>query len=674
MRPLGKDDPEQIGRFRLIGLLGSGGMGRVYLGRSADGRTVAVKAARPELADDRGFRIRFAREVAAARRVGGPFVAPVVDAAPDDDAPWMATDYVPGVSLTDAVHDCGRLPEPAVLLLTAGLLQALSAVHAHGLVHRDLKPSNILLTAEGPRVIDFGIAHSAADTALTMTGTTLGTPGFMAPEQLVTSGPKITGAADVFALGGVISYAATGAGPYGAADPTVLMYRTVHEEPQLAELPGRLRELAAACLAKDPGARPSLARLGEWVGPAGPYGDWLPEPVTVQLHRLSTEIMRDPRSPGAEPARPPATEPEGPPAVSPTPPPLGQFGPPTPFVDGPYAPPLQQTVTPPAPRGPSRRRVLAALSVTGVVAGGGAVAWALRPDGEGTTGGTGGKDPGGGGKTGTGGTTPPASGSLSDRLPKAIRDRGSLTVGADMSYPPMESMEEGKPTGIDVDVADALGRELDIEVRFKTAAFESLLGALSTGTYDLVMSAMVDTEDRQKGLAEGKKTGPGVDFVDYFRAGLSLVVRKGNPDGITRPEDLSGKSVSVQYGTVSQDYLRELDKKLPEGLRIREHETSFDMYADVAKGRSAACLDEYPLAAYTAATHSDGTSLELATSRPIEPVALYGIAVAKSAPDLRDAVQAALARLLKSGEYTRILKKWSVPDGAVRKAEINAGR
>ncbi|MFG3118394.1 serine/threonine-protein kinase [Streptomyces sp. NPDC048197] len=188
MRPLTKGDPQRIGPFRIVGLLGGGGMGRVYLGRAADGRTVAVKTARSELADDRGFRTRFAREVAAARRVGGPFVAPVVDAAPHDDVPWMATDYVPGVSLTDAVHDGGPLPEPAVRLLTAGLLQALAAVHAHGLVHRDLKPSNILLTAEGPRVIDFGIAYSAADTALTMTGTALGTPGFMAPEQLVMTG------------------------------------------------------------------------------------------------------------------------------------------------------------------------------------------------------------------------------------------------------------------------------------------------------------------------------------------------------------------------------------------------------------------------------------------------------------------------------------------------------
>ncbi|WP_307826738.1 serine/threonine-protein kinase [Streptomyces pactum] len=304
MRPLAKDDPREIGPFRIIGLLGGGGMGRVYLGRAADGRTVAVKTARAELADDDGFRARFAREVAAARRVAGPFVAPVVDAAPHDDIPWMATAYVPGVSLTVAVRDGGPLPDPALRMLTAGLLHALAAVHAHGLVHRDLKPSNILLTADGPRVIDFGIAHSTADTALTVTGTALGTPGFMAPEQLAMNRPRVTGAADVFALGGVIVFAATGSGPFGSTEPQVLMYRTVHEEPQLDGVPASLRELAGACLAKEPERRPTVAALMARVGTPGPYGDWLPEPVAAQLGRLSA-WLGDPRVPDT-PDTPPA--------------------------------------------------------------------------------------------------------------------------------------------------------------------------------------------------------------------------------------------------------------------------------------------------------------------------------------------------------------------------------
>ncbi|MFH8367036.1 N-acetylglucosamine/diacetylchitobiose ABC transporter substrate-binding protein [Streptomyces sp. NPDC018031] len=290
---LAADDPRRIGPFRLFGLLGGGGMGRVYLGRSPQGRTVAVKAARAELSDDPVFRRRFAREVAAARRVVGPYVAPVVDADPDAGTPWMATAYVPGVSLTDAVTEHGPLPEPVVRLLLGGLVEALTAIHAAGLVHRDLKPSNVLLAPDGPRVIDFGIAHSATHSALTHTGTSLGTAGYMAPEQVTGSGPGVSGATDVFALGGVLVFAATGAGPYGAADPQILMYRTVHEGPLLAEVPKGLRRIAERCLAKDPAARPALPELAREFGPVGPaaYAQWLPAAVSYRLLALAGEIL-----------------------------------------------------------------------------------------------------------------------------------------------------------------------------------------------------------------------------------------------------------------------------------------------------------------------------------------------------------------------------------------------
>ncbi|MDJ1132300.1 N-acetylglucosamine/diacetylchitobiose ABC transporter substrate-binding protein [Streptomyces iconiensis] len=291
MRSLTTGDPERLGPYRLVGVLGGGGMGRVYLARSAGGRTVAVKTARPELADDPHFRRRFAREVAAARLVGGPFVAPVVDAEPDGDPPWMATAYVPGISLTDAVTDHGPLPADTVRLLAAGLARALTALHARGLVHRDLKSSNVLLAADGPRVIDFGIAHSAAHSALTHTGMALGTPGYMAPEQVSSDGPPVSGATDVFALGGVVVHALTGRGPYGSADPQVLMYRTVHEEPRVDHLPPGLRELARECLARDPESRPSLTRIEDRHGPAGPYTGWLPVPVTRALLTLASDIL-----------------------------------------------------------------------------------------------------------------------------------------------------------------------------------------------------------------------------------------------------------------------------------------------------------------------------------------------------------------------------------------------
>ncbi|MFG2137822.1 bifunctional serine/threonine-protein kinase/transporter substrate-binding domain-containing protein [Streptomyces sp. NPDC048650] len=671
MRPLAKDDPRQIGPFRIIGLLGGGGMGRVYLGRAADGRTVAVKTARSELADDRRFRTRFAREVAAAQRVGGPFVAPVVDAAPHDDVPWMATDYVPGVSLTDAVHDCGPLPEHVVRPLTAGLLHALTAVHAHGLVHRDLKPSNILLTAGGPRVIDFGIAHSAEDTALTATGTALGTPGFMAPEQLVMTGPEVTGAADVFALGAVIVFAATGGGPYGNAEPQILMYRTVHEEPRFDELPVLLAELAADCLVKEPARRPTLPALMARVGAPGPYGDWLPEPVAVRLRRLSVQLG-DPRSQDAFAPRPsadgsaevafdrlPTSTVAGLPAPPPAAPAQGWYGP-----------------SPAAPRpGPSRRRVLAALSAAGVVAGGGALAWTLWPDGgDGTGGGTNsGAGPGGTGKP-SGSSTPggtPSTGVPSDRLPKEIRDKGIVTVGSDVTYPPMEFVKDGSPAGVDVDLAHALGRELGVRVEFANAAFDALLPGLDAGRFDLVMSAMADTKGRQEGRVDGTKTGSGVDMIDYFSAGLALVVRRGDPEGIKRPGDLSGRTVAVQRGSFARGYLDELNGKLPAKVKLREFDSSAEVYDDVVENRSAACLDDFPVAAHTAATRAGGDALELGGGQ-LDPLP-YGIAVARARTALRDAVREALDRLITSGEYAKILKRWHVGACAVRRAAVNGG-
>ncbi|KUL37900.1 hypothetical protein ADL22_19880 [Streptomyces sp. NRRL F-4489] len=675
MRPLGKGDPQQIGPFRIIGLLGGGGMGRVYLGRAADGRSVAVKTARSELADDPGFRKRFAREVAAAQRVGGPFVAPVVDAAPHDEVPWMATEYVPGLPLSAAVQNAGPLPGPTVRLLTAGLLHALAAVHAHGLVHRDLKPSNILLTAGGPRVIDFGIAHSAADTALTVTGTTMGTPGFMAPEQLSMSGPGITGAADVFALGGVIVFAATGAGPYGSAEPQILMYRTVHEEPRLDGLPDGLREVAADCLAKEPARRPDLPALMARVGPAGPYGgDWLPYALIGELERLS-ERLGDPRTPamgtaGAPFAPPPyEPQPQSPAPAHGTPPPNGPYGaPPYPAPYPPAATPAPPTLPlAPAAARPSRRRLLAALAGAGVAAGGGALAWTLRANaGDAAGNGTAGAPTPGGAATGG------ASGSAAAQLPKALRDAGVLTIGSDLAYPPMDFLTADRPTGLDIDLAEALGRELGIRVAFRNAAFDTLLTGLNSGRFALVMSALTDTKARQEGRGDGAVTGAGVDLVDYFRAGLQLVVRKGNPSGVHGPEDLPGLTVAVQRGTPAQDYVQQVNRQPTAKVAVVEVDSSAELYAALAAGRAVACLDDYPVAAHAQATRPGGDGLKLA-GKQIDPVP-YGIAVARSQPALRDAVRDALDRLIAGGEYRRILKRWNVEDGAVERAVVNGGQ
>ncbi|MFJ3983713.1 serine/threonine-protein kinase [Streptomyces fungicidicus] len=289
--PLTAGDPVRVGRYRLLARLGQGGMGRVYLGRSPGGRAVAVKVVRETLLRDEGFRRRFVREVAAARRVTGFFTAAVVDADPEGDPAWLATEYVPGPSLQDAVARHGVWPEQAVRGLGAALAEALGAVHAADLVHRDLKPSNVLLAPDGPRVIDFGISAAAGDTALTEAGTVIGTPGFIPPEQLrhESSGP----AGDVFALGAVLAYAAAGTGPFGGGASHAVNYRVVHEDPDLRGLPPALAEVVARCLAKDPAERPSVASLLDQLGGAEPAG-WLPGPVADSAARLRAEVPTAP--------------------------------------------------------------------------------------------------------------------------------------------------------------------------------------------------------------------------------------------------------------------------------------------------------------------------------------------------------------------------------------------
>jgi Protein kinase domain len=234
-------------------------MGRVYLGRSPGGRQVAIKVIRPELAEDADFRARFAREVSAARKVSGIFTASVVDADLNGPVPWLATSYIAGPSLADAVTARGPMPEPMVLRLAAGLAEGLSAIHAAGVVHRDLKPSNVLLADDGPRLIDFGISRSMETSALTQTGTVVGSPGFMSPEQ--TQGREVGPPSDIFSLGAVLTFAATGEGPFGQGSTVALLYRVVTSEPNTAGLPGGVRPLAEHCLAKDPRQRPTAAQL-----------------------------------------------------------------------------------------------------------------------------------------------------------------------------------------------------------------------------------------------------------------------------------------------------------------------------------------------------------------------------------------------------------------------------
>ena len=273
MDALQPGDPQWVGRYRLLGRLGTGGMGRVFLGQSPSGRLVAVKLIRPELADDPGFRRRFAHEVSAARQVSGIFTAPVVDADPDCSQPWLVTAFVAGPSLTDAIEGRGPMPVESVLTLAAGLAEGLGAVHAAGVVHRDLKPSNVLLAADGPRIIDFGISRAADSAWLTVAGGVVGSPGFMSPEQA--EGRLVGPPTDIFSLGGVLAYAATGEPPFGAGSASALLYRVVYGTAATGHVPAQLRRLIERCLAKDPADRPTTDELLTDLGYAEAGADWL---------------------------------------------------------------------------------------------------------------------------------------------------------------------------------------------------------------------------------------------------------------------------------------------------------------------------------------------------------------------------------------------------------------
>jgi len=271
-------DPQVIGPYRIRGQLGVGGMGRVFLGVSEGGRPVAVKVVRADLAADPEFRARFRREITVARKVSSQFTAPVLDADVDGPAPWLATAFVAGPSLADAVSQHGPLPVRAVLELAAGLAEGLRAIHAAGIVHRDLKPSNVLLAPDGPRVIDFGISRAVEASALTHTGMVVGSPGFMSPEQA--EGGEVGPPTDIFSLGAVLAYAATGEGPFGTGSTPALVYRVVHNPASLDHVPAEVRPLIDRCLAKDPGQRPTARELLAETSTVEPVAGWLPEPLT----------------------------------------------------------------------------------------------------------------------------------------------------------------------------------------------------------------------------------------------------------------------------------------------------------------------------------------------------------------------------------------------------------
>ncbi|MFE2977510.1 serine/threonine-protein kinase [Streptomyces sp. NPDC059258] len=329
MDKLGPDDPHRIGAYRLLGRLGEGGMGQVFLARSDRGRTVALKLVRRELAEQPEFRARFRQEVRAAHRVGGAWTAPVLDSDTEAPVPWVATGYVAGPSLQRIVSGrpgapvtasgaYGPLPSRSVRFLGSGLAHALQHIHGAGLIHRDLKPSNVLMTIDGPRVIDFGIARaleSVADGDLTRTGVLVGSPGFMAPEQV--RGERVTTACDVFCLGSVLAYAASGRLPFGTGESGgvhALMFRIAQEEPDLTGVPEELAGVVRDCLAKDPADRPGTAEILGRLGEADTDEPWLPGTLLAQLGRQAVGLLdaEDPEEP-EEPERSEGPEqPDGP--------------------------------------------------------------------------------------------------------------------------------------------------------------------------------------------------------------------------------------------------------------------------------------------------------------------------------------------------------------------------
>ncbi|MGW8848026.1 serine/threonine-protein kinase [Streptomyces xiamenensis] len=394
--PLGPNDPREMAGYELRARIGSGGMGSVYLSYTRGGQPIALKVVRGEFAEDPDFRRRFAAEVRAARRVQGLYTVPVLDSNTEGAAPWLATAYVPGLSLAEALRRHGPLPLETVLLLVAGVAEALTSIHAVGVVHRDLKPGNVLLATEGPKVIDFGIAQAADSTALTGTDVRVGTPAYMAPEQIMGNPPAGPGT-DVFALGIIAHFAATGGHPFGEGGAHGLMYRIVQEDPYLARAPEALRPMIAACLAKNPAQRPGPEQVVEMCRSLSPgqtlqrRDSWLPAGLATQVSQRH----------GTQPPTPPPL-----PATAPTVPP------------------------PPAPK--PRRTMAIALATTAVLAAvaGGATAALLLTDGDDDT-------PRAGGPTSPSGEAPETE-TGTDTDPDTLPESGA---GAGL---PGESEDPGK--------------------------------------------------------------------------------------------------------------------------------------------------------------------------------------------------------------------------------------
>ncbi|MFE5329276.1 bifunctional serine/threonine-protein kinase/transporter substrate-binding domain-containing protein [Embleya sp. NPDC056575] len=712
MESIGVGDPSRIGSFAVLGRLGAGGMGQVYLGRSPGGRLVAIKVVLGDLAEDPHYRRRFASEIAAMRRIGGFWTAAFVDADADAEAPWLATEYIAGPSLTETIAAHGPLPASSARLLAAGLAESLAAIHDVGLVHRDLKPSNVLLASDGPRVIDFGIARMVREAnGPTRTGHLVGTPGFLSPEQA--RGDEVGPASDVFAVGLVVAHATTGRSPFGFGDAAQMMFRVVYQDPDLDPVPAELRPVVAACLRRDPAARPTPAQILGMLGTtARPMGaDWLPAahsalvrsrsataaasggaapgatdaptdmpPTDVPTTEVPSTDVRPPHRPDHPAEAPTATAAVGPaatPSFRPDQPPARPTGPPMIPPPPPVKPAYAPAPVPPEPSSPgiARRRLLIGGSVVAAALAGGGAYLLTRDEGKGAVGAGKAANPSSPGTgsppgpttsasapngTGTGGQPAPAP--LAHLLPEPYRSGRPLIVGVDAAYPPNEFLDtDGRSVvGMSADLIGAIGQLLGATPKLENTTFDSLIPSLVARRVDLVVSSMFDTKERLNT----------VDFVDYFTAGSVLLVRKGNPRGIRTPADLCGAKVAVQRGAMQEDLVARATTRCGPGASSPIKFDGIEAAAkQIAEGGADVGVFDLPVAVNQA--RISGGALEV-VGEQIDALP-YGIALRKSDTALRDAVRQALERLLQTGEYRAILDRWHLGAGAVPRVTVNGG-
>ncbi|UED84755.1 serine/threonine-protein kinase [Streptomyces profundus] len=680
MQPLSPGQPTSVGPYRLLGRLGAGGMGEVYLGRSPTGRTAAIKLVHAELASDPEFRRRFRSEVAAAQRVSGEWTAPVLDSDTESTVPWVATGYVPGPSLTQVVEKYGPLPEESVWALTHGLTQALTDIHDNGLVHRDLKPSNVLVTLDGPKVIDFGIARAVDASQVTRTGSMVGSPGYMAPEQI--RGEHINSAADVFALGAVVAYAASGVSPFAPDQPSLhtVLYRVLHEEPELGApegpLTGYLRQVAERCLLKDPNERPTLPQILRLAAHhTDNSGVWLPPGLTAQLGRDAANLLAldGPKDAPDTPPPPSSGWPQGtpPPGQTTVTGPLTGFGPPT--GSAPTVPP-----PPPPPRRRWRTPLLAATVVLALVggvllavdqfsdrdesptAGGDPTGDPTGPDeepGE-ESGGAPIDDPGYPGDPGA---------PFFDQLPEDLRQEGKITVRAGTYAAPLMYLESGNDVaGVEHDLALAIGERLGLRVDFAPsvdarAILESLTVAARAGfTSQVAMGGLEDVPTvRQE---------QGVNFVNHIQEGMTLLVpvQSGNRS----LADLCGGSVVTWESDRLRSIVEQASGSCAEPVEVTAANTIEEMVSMVGDGQVDGMLVTYSGARTYVDENPDSGLWATTDHLGVTP---RGIAVPAGAGELRDAIRGALQEMMDDGTYAEILDSWDVPDLAVDEASLNIG-